>query len=120
MNDLDLLRKYEPIARLTKGEAFFPIAVDEYVKGCSLWLTNPEGKDRMLIPHGELDVERLVDFDAIPPDHTMHLRFVDQPLEGCRVAPDAPWIQNNGATAGREQGAVGQCTSQGAQQAFAV
>jgi len=84
MNDLELLRKYEPIARFTKGEAFFPIAVDEFVKECSLWLTDPRGKDRMLIPYGELDVERLVDFDQIPADHTMHLRFVDQPLEGLK------------------------------------
>ncbi len=84
MNDLELLRKYEPIARFTKGEAFFPIAVDEYVKACSLWLTDPQGKDRMLIPNGELDVDRLVDFDQIPADHTMHLRFVDQPLVGLK------------------------------------
>lgn len=84
MNDLELLRTYEPIAHFTKGEAFFPIAVDEYVKECSLWLTDAQGKDRVLIPYGELDVERLVDFDEIPADHTMHLRFVDQPLEGLK------------------------------------
>jgi hypothetical protein len=82
MNDLALLRKYEPIVRFTKGESFFPMRVSEYVKACSLWLTDPQGKDRVLVPHGQLDVDRLVVYEEIPADHTMHLRFVEKPLEG--------------------------------------
>ena len=82
MNDLELLRKYEPISRFTKGEAFFPSAVNEYVKESSLWLTDPKGVDRMLVPNGELDIERLVEFDEIPAGHKMHLRFVKEPLDG--------------------------------------
>ncbi len=82
MSDLELLRKYEPIARFTKGEAFFPIAVDEYLKECSLWLTNPQQIDQMLVPSGQLDADRLIDFNEIPTDHKMHLRFVENPLDG--------------------------------------
>ena len=82
MNDLELLRAYEPIACFTKGEAFFPAAVDEYVKECSLWLTNPKGEDHMLVPRGQLDVDRLAEFAEIPAEHTMYLRFVEKPLEG--------------------------------------
>ena len=37
MSDLELLRQYEPILRFTQGELFFPRAVDEYVRACSLW-----------------------------------------------------------------------------------
>lgn len=81
MNDLELLRKYEPIACYTKGEAFFPTAVDEYVKECSLWLTDPQGQDQMLVPRGQLDINRLVDFEEIPTGHNLHLRFVEQPLD---------------------------------------
>ncbi len=82
MNDLELLRTYEPIARFTKGETFFPIAVDGYIEACSLWLTNPQGKDQMLVPYGELTVDRLIEYKDIPTDHKMHLRFVEHPLEG--------------------------------------
>ena len=82
MNDLELLRKYEPIACYTKGEAFFPTAVEEYVKECSLWLTDLQGHDQMLVPEGQLDEDRLVEFGEISKSHTLHLRFVEQPLEG--------------------------------------
>jgi len=81
MNEFELLRKYEPIACYTKGEAFFPAAVDEYVKECSLWLTDPQSQDQMLVPKGQLDLERLIEFEEIPPHHTLHLRFVEQPLD---------------------------------------
>ena len=82
MNDLELLRAYEPIACYTKGEAFFPAAVDGYVKECSLWLTNSKGEDQMLVPHGKLDVDRLAEFAEIPANHTLYLRFVEKPLDG--------------------------------------
>lgn len=82
MNDLELLRTYEPVAYFTKGEIFYPIAVDEYIRESSLWLTNPQGKDTLLVPYGELSVERLIEFNDIPTDHKMHLRFVEHPLEG--------------------------------------
>ena len=81
MNDLELLRKYEPIACFTKGEAFFPSAVDEYVKECSLWMTDPQGEEKMLVPHGQLDLARLAEYEEIPADHMIHLRFVERPLE---------------------------------------
>jgi hypothetical protein len=82
LNDLQLLRKYEPVARFTKGESFFPIAAPGYIKECSLWLTDPRGKVRLLVPQGQLDVDRLVDFDELRAGHRLHLRFVDEPLEG--------------------------------------
>lgn len=82
MNDLELLRMYEPVACFTKGEAFFPSAVDEYVEQCSLWLTDPDGEDHLVVPHGQLSMNRLVEFEEIPEDHTMYLRFVEEPLSG--------------------------------------
>jgi hypothetical protein len=82
MNDLDLLRKYEPIVRLTQGESFFPSGVDEYVKDCSLWMTDPEGLDQILVPHGQLDVVRLAETAETQYGSTLYLRFVEEPLHG--------------------------------------
>jgi hypothetical protein len=80
MNDFELLRKHEPIVRLTKGESFFPSGVDEYVHECSLWETDPQGRSQMLVPHGQLDVDRLAEYAEVPPGHQLYLRFVEAPL----------------------------------------
>ena len=81
MDDLTLLRKYEPVIRFTHGELFFPCAVDEYLQCCSLWLRDPKGNELELIAGGELSTERLADFKEAPVDHTLYLRFVNHPLE---------------------------------------
>ncbi len=80
MNDLDLLRKYEPAVCYTQGEMFFPCAVDEYVRRCSLWLRDPKDETRQLVAEGELTTQKLAEFKEVPPDHTLYLRFVDQAL----------------------------------------
>ena len=36
MNDLELLRRYEPVVHYTLGEMFFPTAVDGYLQHTSL------------------------------------------------------------------------------------
>ena len=59
--DLDraLLRAHEPVVRYTKGELFFPTAVGPYVAQCSLW-AGVRGRDAtLLVPAGELTLERL-------------------------------------------------------------
>ena len=38
LEDLVLLRAFEPVVRLTQGEYFLPVGVEEYVRSCSLWL----------------------------------------------------------------------------------
>lgn len=81
MNDLDLLRQYEPIVRYTQGEMFFPCAVDEFVKGASLWLVDPRGEATELAPSGSLTIDNLGDFEEIPDDHTMYLTFAGEPLD---------------------------------------
>jgi hypothetical protein len=42
--DLALLRAYEPVVRFTKGEYFYPVAVDRYVQHAALWTDLPEGE----------------------------------------------------------------------------
>ncbi len=58
--DLELLRKFEPVVYYTKGEQFYPAAVEHYVKECSLWEHHPDGPEELLVPagaddHGEID-----------------------------------------------------------------
>ncbi|MEZ4719351.1 MAG: hypothetical protein R2851_25185 [Caldilineaceae bacterium] len=81
MNDLDLLRQYEPIVRYTQGEMFFPCAVDEFIKGASLWLVDPEGKATELAPGGTLTVYNLSDHEEIPDGHTMYLTYAGEALD---------------------------------------
>ncbi|MFQ5921666.1 MAG: hypothetical protein ACE5M4_02385 [Anaerolineales bacterium] len=84
MSDLELIRRYEPIARFTEGEMFFPMAVDEYVKSCSLWITDSTGIEQLIVPEGELDLGLLASYGRVPHGHTVHLRFVAEPMAGIR------------------------------------
>ncbi len=95
MNDLDLLRKFEPIVKFTQGEMFFPCAVDEYVKRCSLWVGGPNNYEEELVPEGELTVEKLAQFTESRTGYTLYLRYVETPLEPLeyqrwRRRPDRP------------------------------
>ena len=80
MNDLELLRRYEPVIYYTSGEMFYPRAVDEYVRHSSLWEVDARGKARELVAEGALTLENLSAYDQIPADHALFLRFVPEPL----------------------------------------
>lgn len=82
MNDLDLLRLYEPVVKYTQGELFFPCAVESYLPQCSLWERDTDGKSTLLIEEGVLTRELLARYDQAPPGHTYYLRYVNQPLTG--------------------------------------
>lgn len=104
MNDLELLRRYEPILRYTFGELFFPTRVEPYVRRSSLWLRGPGDSLTQLAKIGELSLERLAEFDKIEPGHTMFLHFVEKPLEGVayqrwRHREDRPRFQAPGRLA---------------------
>jgi hypothetical protein len=43
MNDLDLLKKYEPVLRFAKSERFFPMAVEPYLERCRIFPSGPQG-----------------------------------------------------------------------------
>ncbi len=75
--DLELLRKFEPVAYYTKGEQFFPMAVDPYVRECSLWEHHPEGHDLLLVKQGELTLEKLVESRPAKFGSVRYLRFVE-------------------------------------------
>ena len=80
MNDLSLLRKFEPVIKYTQGELFFPCAVDEYVKQCSLWMRDEEGLAHNLVPAGQLTLEKLAEHRETPEGQTLYLRFAPEPM----------------------------------------
>ena len=72
-----LLRRFEPILHFTRGERFYPMDVEPYVRSCSLWVQHADEEAVCLVPRGELTLDRLAqqpqdDFGA-----TQFLRFTD-------------------------------------------
>lgn len=76
-SDLDLLRKFEPVVSYTKGEQFFPTEVEHYVKDCSLWEHHPDGSEELLVKHGELTMEKLIESHPAAFGSVRYLRFVE-------------------------------------------
>jgi hypothetical protein len=103
MTDLDLLRAHEPIVRFTAGEHFFPMAVDAYVAACDLLGGRPGGPTRVIIPTGELSLERLAT-DRPGPGEERYLRFVPEPMDALAMTrwnrrPGRPVFRSTGRLA---------------------
>jgi hypothetical protein len=86
VTDLELLRRFEPIVRYTKGEYFFPMAVDGYLAECDLWAGSPRGGATLLAGPGEVTVDTLAAWQARVPGQSLFLRFVQEPLSGIELA----------------------------------
>jgi hypothetical protein len=78
--DAQILRAFEPIVRYTRGEKFFPMDVESYVRASSLWLYVPDGADEEVVAEGELTMKRLVQQREAPFGSLFYLRFV-HPLD---------------------------------------
>lgn len=76
-SDLELLRRFEPVLRFTRGEAFFPTDVERYIQESSLWAHTPEGRDELLVPQGKLNVETLVQPRPASFGTVHYLRFIE-------------------------------------------
>jgi hypothetical protein len=75
-SDFELLRAFEPIVKYTQGEQFYPMDVERYVHACSLWVHLPNGREELLVPRGELTLERLVQPRPLQFGSVLFLRFV--------------------------------------------
>ncbi|MEK7787584.1 MAG: hypothetical protein AAB658_19440, partial [Chloroflexota bacterium] len=86
MDDLELLRRFEPIIHFTGGEHFFPMDVDRYVGESSLWEARPEQPPVCLVPETKLTLAKLVEPRPAPHGTVHYLRFVESltPLEAAR------------------------------------
>ena len=80
MTDLELLQQYEPVVRYTYGELFSPCAVDGYLSRCHLWMADADRKLTLFARPGELTVDSLAQFSAVPLGHRLYLQFVEAPL----------------------------------------
>ena len=78
-SDLELLRRFEPVVRYTKGEWFYPIDTDAYLPLCSLWTQRPGCPPECLVPAGELTAESLAE---LRPDefNAVHFLKIQDPL----------------------------------------
>ena len=75
--DTELLRRFEPVVKYTKGEQFFPFDVDRYVSECSLWAHYPDSREEPLVPQNEMSLEKLVE-ERPATFGTIHfLRFIE-------------------------------------------
>ena len=93
MNDLDLLRRYEPAVHYTLGEMFFPCAVDGYLQQTSLWLADSEHQTTRIAAPGRLTTAELAEFRSALLGHSYYLKLVDEPLQALayqrwRARPD--------------------------------
>ena len=64
MDDLTLLRSFEPVVRLTEGEFFVPVGVDAYVRQSALWEQMPDGEARVVAGPGTIDLAELAELGA--------------------------------------------------------
>ncbi|TAK12799.1 MAG: hypothetical protein EPO32_07595 [Anaerolineae bacterium] len=85
MNDLDLIRRYEPVLRFTRGEQFFPIRATDYLRRCSLWLQRPGEEPRELVTEGHLSPATLGDDRPAGFGSVQYLKFID-PLNIAELA----------------------------------
>jgi hypothetical protein len=102
-DDLDLLRRFEPVVRFTDGEHFFPMSAQSYVGACDLLRAGPGIAPEVAVPAGELTLERLAETRPIPGEER-YLRFVPRPMDGMELArwsrgPDRPRFRAPGRLA---------------------
>ncbi|MCJ7433370.1 MAG: hypothetical protein MUO77_07780 [Anaerolineales bacterium] len=76
-SDFDLLRRFEPVLRFTKGEQFYPTDVETYVRESSLWSHSPQGRDTLLVRQGDLDLGKLVEPRNAAFGTIHYLRFIE-------------------------------------------
>jgi hypothetical protein len=87
VEDIRLLRCYEPVLRFTQGELFLPMPVESYLDNCSLWRSEGPGpklgrrrSEECLCPAGDLTPAGLATISASWPARDLSLRFVARPL----------------------------------------
>jgi hypothetical protein len=83
--DRALLQRFEPVIRYTRGERFFPLDVDRYVRASSLWVQRPNEPPHCLIPEGELTLDKLSEPRTAEFGAVYYLKFIE-PLNIAELA----------------------------------
>ena len=71
-----LLRRFEPITRFTKGEWFYPMDVEPYVRACGLWVRHSDEEAVCVVPAGKLTLENLA---QQPEDSALAVHYLKIP-----------------------------------------
>jgi hypothetical protein len=74
-----LLRRYEPVVRLTRGELFLPSRIEDYL-ACTAALSGTGSAACVLAGPGTLTPQRLAALGRDHPDQPLSLRYVQQPM----------------------------------------
>src|SRR5215217_6605125 len=81
----ELLRRFEPVIRFTKGEWFYPVDCEPYANACSLWVKRPdEAEPVCVVPAGELSLERLAQQPEDTTGAVHYLKIPDPKEDGDR------------------------------------
>jgi hypothetical protein len=75
--DRELLRRFEPVIRYTRGERFFPIRIEPYIANSSLWMQQPGEAPDCLVPEGYLTLEKLAQPRAHGFGTVYYLKFIE-------------------------------------------
>ncbi|HLN79241.1 MAG TPA: hypothetical protein VK204_19515 [Nocardioidaceae bacterium] len=99
-----LLRRYEPVVRLTRGELFHPSSVEDYLTHAALVAGAGESAEVVAGP-GTLDTARLAELGEVHTSEPLSLRYVQSPMglreyrSWRRTAPSATFRRSSGAAA---------------------
>lgn len=84
----DLLRRYEPIIRFTRGEEFFPMAAETYIRACSLWIKRPGEPPQEVLPASQVTPVTVAASFEEGADGVRYLKFTE-PLSAAEMAVQA-------------------------------
>jgi hypothetical protein len=73
-----LLRRFEPVIRSTRGDKFYPMDVEPYVRACSLWVQRPGEEAVCVVRGGKLDLDRLAQQPLDESGAVHFLKFTDE------------------------------------------
>lgn len=83
--DTAILRRFEPVICYTRGEHYFPIDIERYIQQCSLWVQRSDQPAELLVPQGELTVEKLTEPRLDGFGTVYFLKFIE-PLDAIELA----------------------------------
>src|ERR687893_1433287 len=72
-----LLRRFEPVIRSTRGDKFYPMDVEPYVRACSLWVQRPGEEAVCVVPSGKLTLESIAQQPLDESGAVHFLKFTD-------------------------------------------
>ena len=73
-----LLRRFEPVIRSTRGDKFYPMDVEPYVRACSLWVQRPGEEAVCVVRGGKLSLDKLAQQPLDEAGAVHFLKFTDE------------------------------------------